>query len=32
MDRRYIGEVCPVCGDPFCAGCDQKEFSDDEEA
>jgi len=31
MDRRYIGEICPICHDPFCAGCDQEAFSDVDE-
>lgn len=27
MDMRYSHDGC-FCGDPFCAGCDQGEFSD----
>lgn len=23
MDLRFIGEVCPVCGDPWCSGCEE---------
>ena len=24
MDHRYIGEVCSVCHDPTCAGCEER--------
>lgn len=23
MDHRYSGNICPVCEDPWCAGCEE---------
>lgn len=30
MDHRYSGEVCSVCGDPWCAGCEHADVDRDE--
>lgn len=27
IDRRYQGEICPECDDPWCAGCEHADVS-----